>query len=306
MRTVGILGLAVTLALLSGCGSSVSSHKQLNESSARDLIKDRLKKEPYKIRADNISRLLGRTLKDYKNSNAENDQEATVKRLLDKGFVLQAVETASYPKISGTFTSQNNYMGYWTVYDLEVLPNSNTLTGDSYRILSLDTPKGASPWWVKGSVEPDGKLKLNTSGSYEEAAYVEEGSAAYIDFRGGSSYGRYKGSATRKKVDVNWYTYSWSPDLQKRLTRAGDRVYVIGGDFEVGDVTNLRLVTDTEATAKFSWGASLDDVGKLFTPNQPPRGVADVDFGKKPDGTWFVDHLRINDWDLARSPGQGT
>ena len=127
--------------------------------------------------------------------------------------------------------------------------------------------------------------------------YVEEGSVAVLEFGAGK---RFTGKATGKKVDVIWYGCSWSPDFQKQLTRAGDMTYVIGGDVEVGNVTNLRLVTDTEATAKFSWGTSLNDVGKLFFPNQPPSGESNVASAKKPDGTWFVDHFRMNDQDLAR------
>jgi len=295
-RLLSTVLLTVVILLTAACSSSVHSVKQLDESSARDLIKDRLTKDPYKIHADNISKLLGRTLKDYKSSPAGNEQEAIVKRLLDKAFVIQTTETVSYPKSSGTFISQNQYVGYWTIYDLEMRPNSNVLTGDSYRTGSLEgLAKPASPWWVEGSVEPDGSLRLNTSGSHEEAAYVEEGPAAYIDFRGGSSYGRYKGSATRKRVDVKVYTYSWSPDvLQKRLTRTGDAIYVIGGDFEVGNVSRLRLVTDTVASAEFAWKASLNDVGQIFFPIRPPDGTGEALFGKKPDGTWFVDQLSVN------------
>ncbi len=291
-----VTALVTAVILISAaCSSSVSSVKQLDESSARDLIRDRLK-EPYKIRADNVSKLLGRTLKDYKSSNAGNPQEATVKRLLDKGLVIQTVETVSYPKISGTFVSQKNYYGDWTVYDLEMRPNSNLLTGDSYRTGTLGSPKPQSPWWVEGSIEPDGRLRLNTSGANEEATYVEEGSAAYIDFKGGSTYGRYKGNATGKKVDASLYTYSWNPDLsQKRLIREGNAIYVIGGECEVGNVSGLRLVTDTVATATFGWKATLNDVGASFFPVQPPTGTGEVSFGKKPDGTWFVDELRLGD-----------
>jgi hypothetical protein len=281
--------------LLAACGSSVSSVKQLDESSASGLIGDRLKKEPYEIQADNISKLLGRTLRDYKSSNAGNPQEATIKRLLDKGFVVQTVETLSYPKISGKFESQKNYYGNWTVFDLEMQPNSNLLTGDSYRTPALGSPKPGSVWRVEGSVEPDGRLMLNTAGiAQEEATYVEEGPAAYLDFKGGSYYGRFKGNASREKVSVNLYTYSWSPDfIQKQLTHKRGSIYVTGGDCEVGNVSDLRLVTDTVATARFSWKATLNDVGTMFFPDQPPSGTGEVSFGKKPDGTWFVDKLRL-------------
>lgn len=296
-RLISTALVTAVILLTAACSSSTDSVRQLDETSARDLIKDRFTKEPYKIPADSISKLLGRTLKDYKSSSAGNEQEAIVKRLLDKGFIIQTAETVSYPKIAGTFISQKQYTGSWTVYDLEMRPNSNVLIGHSYRSSSPEgLPKPTSPWWVEGSVEPDGTLKLNTSGTREEAAYVEEGPAAYIDFRGGSLYGRYKGTATRKRVDVKGYTYSWSPDfLQKGLTRTGKSIYVIGGDFEIGNVSSLRLVTDTVATAEFAWKASLNEVGQIFFPVHSPSGTGAVSFAKKPDGTWFLDELRVND-----------
>ena len=68
---------------------------------------------------------------------------------------------------------------------------------------------------------------------------------------------------------------------------------MVGGDVEVGDVSDLRLMTETEAAAKFRWTASLNELGKLFFPNQLPAGMGGVAFGKKPDGTWFVDHFEI-------------
>jgi hypothetical protein len=291
-----VLALVAVLFLFFSIGcSSRNSVKQLDERSAGNLIKDRLSKERYQIRADHINKFLIRSLVDYKAANPETAEEATIKTLLDKGFVSQTVETLSYPQISGTFVSQGQYGGVWTVYDLEMRPNSNIFTGDSYRANSHDSPtKPADTWWVQGSVEPNGSIKLNTSGTLENAGYVEEGGDGYIDFKGSSSWGRYKGPATRKKININSYTYAWSPDfLQKLTSREGNILYVNGGTFEVGEVSELRLLTETVATAKFAWKASLNDTGRIFSPKEIPGGTGEVSFGKKPDGTWFVDQISI-------------
>jgi hypothetical protein len=281
------------LLYLGACSSSVSSVKQLNESNAELLIRDRLKKEPYKIRAENISKLLARTLKDYKSANAGNDQEATVKRLLEKGFVLQAVETVNYPRISGTFSVRFvNMLNRWEtrVFQLEMIPNSNLLTG-TYT-------GGAGVYKVTGSVQPDGKVEMrfldaSTFSGYTQSngVYREVGPAASLDFRDSHNL---EGKATGQKVEVRWYTYSWSPDFQKQLLHEGNETYVIGGGLEVGNVSDLRLVLETEATAKFNWKASLNSVGELFFPSGPPSGAGEVAFGKRPDGTWFVDQLQVN------------
>jgi hypothetical protein len=283
---------AFALVLSIGCSSSA---KKLDEASASALIKERLSKQQFKISAAPVSKYLVRSLSDYKTAKLENDEEAVVKELLNKGFVVQRPETLSYPQVSGRFISEGQWGGVWTVYDFQMTPNSNLFTGASFRTNSHDNPvKPEGVWWVQGSIDPTGNMKLNTSGAQEEVMYVEEGGAAFLDFRGGSSYGRYKGKATGKKVDVTSYVYSWNTDfLKDHSTKDANGLFLLGGTFEVGDVSGLRLITETVATASFAWKLSPNDVGKSFF-TRIPSGKGEASFGKKPDGTWFVDEIKID------------
>lgn len=304
MRASRILTMmALLLVLVSvGCGPSaptVKVTKELNESSARELIKDRLSKETYKIPVDNITRLFARTLTDYKTVNAAAGPVADLKRLLDKGLVLQAADSVSYPKISGPFVFRGE--GDWTQgWHLETVPNSNSVTGEFFPA-GPPALYGSERSGARGTVQPDGKIELHVEakGLTWICTYAEKGSDAYLVVQSAPADNmvgnRYKGSATGKRVDVKWYIYSWSPDFQKQFVHTQSGTSVIGGGWEVGEVSGLRLVTDTEATAKFAWKASLNDIGKLFFPSQTPHGEFQPTFGKKPDGTWFVDRLGVND-----------
>jgi hypothetical protein len=277
--------------------------KELNESTARELIKDRMSKVPYRIPVEDITRLLARTLVDFKTVNLASGPGATLKRLLEKGYVLQTADIVSYPKISGTFMTDDCQVLVGDRptpcrkgWHLEMVPNSFSVTGEYLFLPPASYPFGSKRIGARGTVQPDGKVELHVEeGGYGTPSYTyaEEGSAAYLVATPPSfeTVGtRYKGSATGKRVDVKWYTYSWSPDFQKQLVGTGDATYVVGGGYEqVGDVSDLRLVTDTQATAKFSFRVSLNDLGKLFIPSQPPNGTVQATFGKKPDGTWFVD-----------------
>jgi hypothetical protein len=279
------------LVFLAGCGSSVSSVKQLDESSGRALIEDRIKQEPFKIPADSASKLFTRTLKDYKSANPGNDNEATEKRLLEKGFVQQTVETVVYPRISGTFSvGFVNMLNHQETraFQIEMIPNSNLLAG---------TYTGGRVYKVTGSVQPDGKVEVrfldaSTFSGYTQSngVYREAGPAAFLDFRDGHIL---EGKATGQKVEVKWYTYSWSPDFQKKILHEGNTTYINGGGIEITNISDLRLLLETEATANFNWKASLNSVGELFFPGVPPSGVGEAAFGKKPDGTWFVDQLQL-------------
>src|SRR3954471_2950853 len=60
-----------------------------------------------------------------------------------------------------------------------------------------------------------------------------------------------------------------------------------GGKVEIGEVTNLQLVTETRAAANFAWRSSQD------------RGAGVVEFVKKPDGTWVLLVAKAHDVDLV-------
>jgi hypothetical protein len=294
MRTVAILSVVGLLSTCVGCGPSVPGvrvTKELNELSARELIKSRLTEETYKIPVDGVSELFARTLTDYRTLTAPTGRQAELKRLLDKGLVLQTAGIASYPRISGTFKYRSQVGNeQMREYHIEMLPNSNFFTGEF--VVTYCCPESSNRSRARGTVRPDGTMEFQEGGWYGyNRTYREEGSAAYLIFPGQ----QYEGTATGRRVDLRSYTYSWSPGFQKQLVRSQNATFLPGGRFEVGEVSGLRLVTDTEATAKFAWKASLNDLGKLFFASQAPAGASEATFGKKPDGTWFVDRLGISD-----------
>lgn len=274
MRIMLLLLCAVNLSLISvGCKSSAPAVKELDESSAKELVQE----EPFEVRVNDFHPLFKRTLKDYTAADAHTKEEACMKRLIENGFVVRSVESKSYPKISGTFSVETRD------FRLEMVPSTNLLTGT---YIQHDGSLFAGSYKASGSVESDGKVQLTIEGfGTESAFYHEDGSVAYLDFPGRS----WKGNGTGQRVQANWYTYAWSPQLEKQLRHKNDDVFAIVGKFEVSSVSNLRLVADTKATAKINWKASLNSLGKSIFPEQPPAGEADVAFGKKPDGTWFFD-----------------
>jgi hypothetical protein len=77
--------------------------------------------------------------------------------------------------------------------------------------------------------------------------------------------------------------------FQSQVVGNNDASYVVGGRYEFGDVSGLRLFTETTAGANVTWTVVLNDLGKLFSLTNPPSGNAAVIFDKKPDGTWFLE-----------------
>lgn len=163
-------------------------------------------------------------------------------------------------------------------YNLEMVPNTNKVTGEFTILL----PKGEVNRRnrVEGTVETDGSVTL-----MDPLVYSEDGASASLRTRNGE---KYNGKATGQKVDVKWYQYSLSPDLQRQANASPRGEYVKGGDFEIGELTNLRLVSPTAARADFAWRVSLNDFGSIMLSKKEAEGNGVVVFDKKPDETWLV------------------
>ncbi|MGO8787282.1 MAG: hypothetical protein ACLQVL_07860 [Terriglobia bacterium] len=100
------------------------------------------------------------------------------------------------------------------------------------------------------------------------------------------------GKPTGQRVEVKYFDYAFSPEIQKLIVGTGQQASIPVGSYEIGEVSGLRLLTDTEATAAFAWSVPLDDVGHaFFDDDAKPAGTGEAGFGKKPDGTWFLDHV---------------
>lgn len=90
--------------------------------------------------------------------------------------------------------------------------------------------------------------------SVQPAQYIEEGPNASLkvqDLGESPQVRTFTGPATGKKVTATWYDYAVSPAFSA-LIKSGPGPYVDVGNCEVGDVTTLRLDTDTQAIASFA------------------------------------------------------
>jgi hypothetical protein len=297
---------AVVVALLTG-GCSSTSTKNLTENSARNLIQGytRDQKHDFTMQLTAVFPAMRRTVQDYTSFSASGGVrlDAVLKRLLDHKLVVQHSDVISYRKVNGTFSHRDNLnAGGQRVFDytIESVPGSNELTGNW---IYTDTYRGTRQTGsLKGAIAVDDKVTLVAGEFTQPYAYVEEGGVAHLRrsscFAGEICATDLVGKPTGQKVEVKWYEYSFSPEFQKRISMrpassfSPQQASVSGGGFEIGEVSGLRLMTDTEASAAFGWHVALNDVGHaLLGDDAKPTGTGSATFAKKPDGTWFVDHM---------------
>jgi hypothetical protein len=270
--------------------------KRLNESSAKELVQESVSKQLFKIPLSPYLSLLGPTMKDRSAPTGRTIEDSIFRHLIKQGLVSQKVDIIQYPVISGVFSGRRDEGSTFDKreFNLEMVPNSNSLVGEATEIHQYWANPARHN--VTGAVEPDGTVTLSDPSVGIRAVYKEQGAIAHLErmeCQDTSYYGpcSFIGKASGRKVDIKWYTYSWSPEFQQKIVQIGDDSAVKGGRIEIGEVSNLRLVTETEATAQVTYTAVLDNVGQCFYPAGPPKGQWRVLFGKKPDGTWFVDKL---------------
>lgn len=285
MRRFFILACLFSAMFQIGCSSSGAPVKQLNESSARRMITEHLSGEPYRIGiASLLPFVVAHTRKDY------TKEKGVLSRLIAARLMIQRASSTTYPKISGDFFHETKRPTTWLKehWILESVPGSNDLEGKF--TTQRENWTGPAVSEAKGTIQADGKVVLRNmtfAWAALPAQYYEQGGKAYLKFHDKT----FVGPATGQKVAVTWYAYTLSPDFEKRVEGSGDGRYVVGGNFVVGAVTNLRLATDTEASANFAWQVSLNSTGKLFHPENAPKGTGAVLFGKKPDQTWAIDSV---------------
>lgn len=292
---VRVMFIAAFTMLFMACSSSVSAVKQLDESSVGRMVASYLNTSQYEISLDQVLPLLvmNHSRDDYRTGQA-GVYGPLLKRFLEQGFLTQTASTTTYPEISGTFAGTSAAFGYKYLWILDSVPGTNELRGQCRGPASIDA--------AQGTVEPDGKVTLYCAGIPQPAQYVEDGPNAYLKFVKGSipisQAGTFRGHATGKKVTVTWYAYALTPKFKALMKHLGYVSYVVAGKYEVGKVTNLRLDTDTLASANFAYTVSLNSVGKLFYPSGGIGGEGMVTFGKKPDQTWAINAVT----GIPRSP----
>jgi hypothetical protein len=292
---------AIGLLSMAGCTSS----KELNEKSARALLKDLYAKVHYPISVSMVAPLMTRVPVSYgslvdtlqEKNVKENVAVYIVKRLLDAKLVTEKVDTIMYPNIRGKFRSDNRYD--FDEYDLSMVPNSNRITG--VRNQQCQSCSNQHQSNVTGQVDEGGLVTL-PNGRFR---YKEDGAMAYLMDTDRFNVTNYKGSVGGPMVGMKWYTYSLSPELKAQIEKTQVSTFGgfgtatedtwSGGGYDIGDVSDLQLgITPTMASASFAWTASLNKIGKIFYQSDVPTGKGRVTFVRKPDETWV-----IKDWCVA-------
>lgn len=291
------ISLAFLLSiLLSACGS-----KQLNEASAKAQVEEALRGHQYIISIRPLLPLMAESEIDYKASDP-TAAGSLLLPLITNGFVKQESHIQSYPVITGTFEGNDTCVNRNVPAEpsqrldfilanqnqscfrmpltlkLEPVPNSNRLAGTSNRSKENWTASPIS----EAILTPDNTMTLRCDGSQGTNgtfSYIERQGVAYLIGRGDYLY---VGPASGKRTEVRRYSYSFVPELH---TESG---YAPGGQVQVGEISNLRLTTETSATANFGWRVALSPLAKILIGDVQPAGSGVVEFGKKPDGTWVL------------------
>lgn len=286
------------------CGFAIgfaacSSSKVLTESSARNLVRDGIKRANSHFMASvaELGPAMQRTDKDYTATASTSGPEFIVKRLVAKHFVIQKPVVIGYPVISGTYATSAPYgfRGFVAqiTFDLRTDPNSNLIKG-TYREKGPDMENS---YRIEGLIQPDGSAQLRTQPGESYAGfgmlhYQEDGSGGRITY----SNRQYVGPASGKKFEKTFYDYAFSDDLRKQLSDVpgvplqGDCFRCLpAGDFVIGDVTDLQLVLETHAAVNVAWSVSPTELGAILLGDGKPTGKTEVHFVKKPDGTWVLD-----------------
>lgn len=303
MKTVVTAIAAIGLLSMTGCTSS----KELNEKSARSLLKSLYAKVHYPIPVSLVAPLMTRTPVSYgsivetlKNKQVkENVAVYIVKRLLDAKLVTETVEAVNYPNIHGKFRAEpKSYCQYcFDEYELEMVPNTNQLKG--VRSEQRQNESGQRHNNVTGVVEANGIVSLGR----DRFQYKEEGGTASLMDQDRFNITNYHGgNVGGSMVAMKWYTYAFSPELKAQIEKTQVPTFggfgtatqdtLNGGGYDIGEVTDLQLgITPTMASASFAWTASLNKIGKIFYESDVPTGKGRVTFVRKPDETWV-----IKDW----------
>jgi hypothetical protein len=302
MKTIVAAGLAIVVLFTAGCSSS----KELNEKSARGLLKDQYAKVHYPIAVSIVAPLMTRMPVSYGSlvdtlktkQVKENVAVYIVKRLLDAKLVTETVDTVKYPNIHGKFRAEpKSYCNYcFDEYELEMVPNTSQVKG--VRSEQRQNESGQRHADVTGVVDANGIVSLGR----DRFQYKEDGAMAWLMDQDRFNITNYKGTASGSTVEAKWYTYAFSPELKAQIEKTQVPTFggfgsatqdtLNGGSYEIGDVSDLQLgITPTMASASFAWKASLNKIGEIFYESDVPTGKGRVTFVRKPDETWV-----IKDW----------
>lgn len=290
MKTVTVLILAISAL----CSTNCTSSKELNEKSARGMIKEATANARYPVPVRQfVGQFMQKSLVDNgqtaasakANKVAPEQAIMAFGRLLDQNFMVLHVDTLQYPQIQGSYIVDVDPKLMTSEYKLEMIPGTNNIRGS---MTQKDPLSPLQRYVITGRVETDGSVSLTLDrGRTYHYQYKQEGSKARL-INKGDMFGQNFTGTPGSMVDAKWYTYSLSSDVQFL-----DNANANGGRYEIGGVSGLQLLTDTQAVAHFAWTAALNKLGRAFYGSLNPNGNGFVEFGKKPDGTWFVQNYQM-------------
>jgi hypothetical protein len=311
MRKISALSFLLVALSIIACASTEFSVKQLNESSAKRMIADYLAANNYEFKNE-LHKILpvltdSHTTEDYSRGTSTSNRVWGLfpKLFLEQGFLSQRASTITYPKVSGDFANEAAGNGWWEKehWILHPVPDSNALEGQFTRQDNHET--GPEVEAAKGTIQPDGQVVLyNMRFGWDAlpAQYYERGTKGYLQFKAGargwlSNYGDvFVGPSTGQKVTVTYYSYALTPKFQALIKHGPSGEYLVTGNYEVEKVTNLRLITDTLASADFTVTVTLNSIGRLLASHvhfSSFQLTQQASFGKKPDQTWAIDAVTL-------------
>lgn len=320
------LAVAFLLLLALACNSA----KNLNESTGKELLQEQLSADSVQEVAKgyllvNLTTLQTRwigqeTTVDLSNSSqSTSDQSAEASMLLRSGFI--AVE-----KNSRTYSIGRDWTGaihsellMWP--SIQVHLNQVSPNGDITGTWSAGSdPQGWMPCIgaTPGRIEINGRLSLSLSGCLRQPLRVsanlvsgggalthissvdvedEFGSPMTEPGRNRMPYTVTIESKNPQPVQMPLFRYSWSPKIQDFT--AGPYAWRVG-QVNVEQITDLTLAgTETQAKANFRWSLAPNDLGRALqgTPvldgGRHAMKNGNVQFTKKPDGTWVVSQFSL-------------
>jgi hypothetical protein len=307
-RMAEVLCGIVLLALATGCDRA--STKTLNESSAKRML-------TAKINAEKNAYLLNFSAArqaiqipshdDYtQGSYRGNDPRAAAQRLLRDGFMTQARQDSSFPNVSGNYKvdltlqkSTNNTVPTSLIqtFSLSQQPTDATVSGQ----YNVDVFGGNSGPKIDnfhgpltGSVGRDGTVHLTYGtqfgGTVADYKFGSSGHDLTLTgkqvFFNGIPTMTLTGSGPGGSISVPSFSYAFSSKFKPLPSPHEDQIDA--GEIEVGEVSDLLLVTETIAQANFTWHVAFNDAAKALAGQTMASGTGGMTFGKQPDGNWVL------------------
>jgi hypothetical protein len=300
VKKLGFL-LVVVMCSLGGC----NSHKELTESSAKDMLQERLDQEPNRANftIDGLTKKLFKpTTIDYRGAPAsKDDAPGLIHRFIDAGFVTQQSFGRDYVDFSGNYEGDVIYptLTHHLLMTLYMRQGSSQIRG---QVVSTVKDRQSVFAITSGNALPDGSISLTFVfrpplyyGPYIYKLSTANGQAI-LNGPEPAQENRAASLVNSKplnaaKITVPMYSYAMTSKAPVKVVGESDQVSL--GKIVVTNVDSLLLETETMATANFKWKIDLNEIGDVIAQSKPQGKVGEVRFQKQPDGTWVITGINM-------------